>query len=208
MVYLVSQSPCAGANESLVPPPHVPDVLDHLPPRVSSPIKDVLLGKLKIKLERTTLDEVKKTVGTGVMDHGLDEGTAQTWICYSITSGAIPERIWFISGDEMQPGNETGAVYAIMNTEQTRPSSHCPELPQQFRPVSFSNSLWLGANRERFRRLFGKPSAKVGEWEYYSYYRAPNRLGYDLLAYLGVRIIKGTIVSIFEWQVTTSGNTP
>ncbi|MGF6176391.1 hypothetical protein [Ensifer sp. 4252] len=53
-------------------------------------------GSLSIVLEKTTLDEVKATFGGDIRSRSV-EGLSIGWLCYELSTGDLPRRIWFVA---------------------------------------------------------------------------------------------------------------
>lgn len=53
-------------------------------------------GKLAIVLEKTTLDEVKAAFGGNIRSRSV-EGLSIGWLCYELSTGDLPRRIWFVA---------------------------------------------------------------------------------------------------------------
>jgi hypothetical protein len=211
---LTSQLPCAAAELDAVAPPKLPNI-DHVRPTLKeSPVSNVLLGTLAIKLESTSLDDILNAAGSGDINHMGDAGGSQYWICYTLPFNDESERIWFSSGELGGPDNKIDSFYAVID-EKVKSSTSCPELPARLRPASLSNGVGLGAASDMLDRRLGKPSAKIGGWRFYSYTGPTSGLWIDPvtgksrkkefeeLGILGVRIRDGKIVGLFESQITS-----
>lgn len=204
LILLVPRLLNATSVDGFVPPPKMPNI-DHLHPTLKSPpISKIIMGKLVLELELTTLNEVKKSASAGVIQHMGDAGGSEYWLCYSTSLRRQPERIWVSSGELGGSEHAVGIFYAEAGSEMTRGSADCPGLPLWLRPVSFGNSLWLGSSPEQLKELFGKPSAKMGNWWFYSYSGKAPLVGFDQLSILGVGISNGKVVGLFVSQATTN----
>lgn len=191
----------AASADGLIPPPAMPN-MDHLTSTLTAPpISKIILGKLVVGLELTTLGEVKKSAGVGEIQHKGDAGGSEDWLCYTTSFRGQPERIWISSGELGGPEHAIGSFYAATGNKEK--SAHCPELPAQLRPVSLGNPLWLGSSPDQLKDLFGKPSMKSDGWWVYSYSGKVPANGFDRLAILGVRILNGKVVGLFVSQATT-----
>ena len=170
----------------------------------------VVLGKLTLKFETTTLGQVREMAGVGAIQHRGDAGESEDWLCYTM-SDTQPARIWISSGELGGPEHAVGGFYAVANSKDTKKSASCPRLPTQLHPVSLGNPLWLGANPNLLKKLFGEPSAKESGWWLYFYagkIPAPSKFnsveGFDQDMFLGARISDGKIVALFVSQTTTT----
>ncbi len=193
----------AATDTDVIAPPQIPNI-DHLRPTLTlSPISNILLGNMEIELERTTIGDIQKHANAGVIYHKGDAGGSENWVCYTIPNAKQSERIWFSSGELGGPEHTVGSLYAIIGDDEMKPSASCPQLPAQLRPVSLSNSLWLGTNPNRLKELFGKPSATINDWRFYSYSGKAPINDFEKLAILGVRVRNGKIIGLCEFQATT-----
>lgn len=204
LILLVPRSLNAASVTGFNPPPKMPN-MDNLPSTLTSPpTSKVLLGKLVVEFERTTLGEVQKSAGVGSIQHRGDAGDSEDWLCYTTLSREQPERIWISSGELGGSNHTVGSFYAAVSSKATKGSAHCPELPAQLRPVSLGNALWLGSSLDQLKELFGEPSTKRGNWWFYSYSGKVPANGFDQIAILGVRVTNGKIVALFASQATTN----
>lgn len=198
---LPSQSLCATADRELVPPPQLPNIDNLTPTLGASPIRNIRLGKLSIVLEHTTLHDIQELAEVGTIHRRGDAGGNESWICFTIVSGAMRERVWLASGELGGPEHSIDSFYASVSLEP--PSSSCPELPARLRPVSLGDTVWLGAEPRELRHLSSKPSGMVGDWQFYSYSgKVPS--GFERLAIFGVHVSRSRIDALYESQVTTN----
>jgi hypothetical protein len=201
---LVSQWPCiASAESDVLPPPKIPS-MNHLPSTLSAPpASKIIFGELIVEFERTTLNEVEKAAGAGVIQHRGDAGDSENWLCYRTSLHGRQEHIWISSGELGGSKHTVGSVYAS-TVDRVKKSVDCPILPAQLRPVSLGNQLWLGSSPDQLKEILGAPSAKNGDWLLYSYIGKASANGLDRLAILGVRFRDGRAVDLFISQATTN----
>jgi hypothetical protein len=106
------------------------------------PVTEVTLGTLPVKFEITSLLDVKKATKRGRILHRGDAGESEYALCYTIAIGHAQERIWLSSGELGGSEHSIENFYAAAGSNIA--SNSCPALPTSLRPVSLSNSLWLG----------------------------------------------------------------
>lgn len=201
--------PVTFAQEVATPPSIFTDNLDlnSVPATLKLPVNKILLGDFVVELESTTLDDVQKIIGSGIIQHRGDAGDSEYWLCYSIPTKKEPQRIWFSSGEM---GGDNHAILSIAAKSGAYGLKDCPELPAKFRKVSFGNALWLGNDSGTLKTLFGEPSGKSGNWWIYSYagkslpgpQDAPN-VAYDVTATVEAEVKDGKIVTLSISQVTS-----
>lgn len=193
----------AAPAEGIIPPPTMPN-MNHIPSKLTAPATSkVLLGKLIVELELTTLGEVQKSAGVGAIQHMGDAGGSEDWLCYTTSLRGQSERIWISSGELGGSEHAVDSFYAVANTN-SKESAHCPELPARLRPVSLGSPIWLGSSPHQLNALYGEPSMKSSGWWFYSYSGKVPVNGFDRLAILGAHVINGKIVGLFVSQATTN----
>ena len=196
-----SPSFCATAERDLVPPPQLPNTDNVVPTLGTSPIRNIHLGKLSIELEHTTLHDIQESAGVGTIHRRGDAGGSESWVCFTIVSEAIPERVWLASGELGGLEHHIDSFYASVSLEP--PSASCPALPARLHPVSLGDTVWLGAELRELKHLSFKPSGTMGDWQFFSY-SGKVLNGFDRLAIFGVHVSRGRIDALYESQVTTN----
>jgi hypothetical protein len=97
--------------------------------------------------------------------------------------------------------NIINGISAVVISTKVSPSAGCPELPQRYKPLRFSNGIWLGASEERFQHSFGK-GKNVEDARAYIYIDKDGE--YDVIGSLNVRFKDNTSVAIFANHVTSN----
>jgi hypothetical protein len=179
------------------------------PTLARKPTTGLIMGRLSVNFEKSTLGEIRDAIGIGTVEHRGDAGGSIYWLCYSIPSHPVAQRVWLIADGEMG-GNEhrvTG-VHALQSAA-IRASNGCPLLQQGFLLVHFDNGLWLGQARTKVTNTLGSPSAQTGGWWSYSYAgKAPglnegHSVDYDVTSLFEAQLKGGTITAIIASQVTS-----
>jgi hypothetical protein len=202
---LVLFSNAAFANK-LTPPPQLPNMNEVQSTLKSSPVSNVVLGRFNVEFEQTTLTDIQKAADVGVIQHRGDAGGSEYWLCYTVSSHQLPHRIWISSGELGGSEHFIEHVFAVAIKKGAKASSSCPALPPQLMPPATDKALWLGANTRQLTKSFGTPSAMLGDWQIYLYTGkvSTNRVTYEREAILGAKVSNGTIVGLFESQITTN----
>jgi hypothetical protein len=89
------------------------------------------MGRVELVFEKTTLDEMLRQVGSGVMHRQGNAGEAIGWLCYTVHP--LKERLWIIASAEMG-GPEQRITEISASYEISEPAQHCPELPNRLLP--------------------------------------------------------------------------
>jgi len=181
-------------------PPKVPDEIPESFTLSHPPVQKIVLGNLTLQWEKTSLQEVRNTIGVGVIRHRGDAGDSEGSLCYHTRSSG---RIWLISG-EMHTDQ---LIYIVSGKADagSGKSADCPELPARFQPVSLNGALWIGTSANQLKKLFGPPSATKDGWLFYSYLGKTKIRGetFDRTAGLMVRTRNGKVVELSAYHTTT-----
>ena len=166
----------------------------------------VILGKLRVLFEKTTLDDVRRGTASGAIEHRGDAAESIYWLCYSIVGHG--ERIWIVSHGEM--GGDRHAITGIRAqiVPEVRATPECPALPEGFRPVALDTGLWLGASVSEVRKRFDQPSHRSGaRWSYDYQGKAQGGCedngGFNVMNWLVFEFGKGKVISLFAGQNTS-----
>ncbi|OCP16300.1 hypothetical protein [Ensifer sp. LC163] len=81
-------------------------------------------GPLSIVLEKTTLDEVKTAFG-GTLRSRSVEGLSIGWLCYELSTGDLPRRIWFVANGRDASAPAEKAVTFISTEEVSGDADTC-----------------------------------------------------------------------------------
>lgn len=200
LVFQVSYA--AQATSSDFSPPETPEKIPEGGTLSESPLKTIALGRLIIRLEKTTLKDVLDTIGAGVIHHRGDAGRSTDFLCYSGNSAG---HIWIASGELGGDENFVTTLYANTDTE-LKSSADCPELPSQFHPMTINDSLWTGSSVSQLKKHLGAPTAEKEDWMFYCYLGKVmvNNVEMDRLTVLSVRINGGKVVTLVASRATTN----
>lgn len=81
-------------------------------------------GSLTIVLEKTTLDDVKATFGGTVRSRSV-EGLSIGWLCYELSTGDLPRRIWLVANGRDADAADKKPVTFISTEEVSGAADKC-----------------------------------------------------------------------------------
>jgi hypothetical protein len=161
--------------ESSIAPPDVPEEPADMQATLHRPPSEgVSLGPLHVRFEETTLEDVRRQIGTGRIAHRGDAGDSLSWLCYTIPDDHHPMRLWMTSG-ELQSNTYIGGITAETGAADAQPVAQCPALPARFLPVTLDQGLWLGASDTHVGKALGRPSHESDGWRMFDYSRSIRR---------------------------------
>ena len=171
----------------------------------SSPLTEMTMGRLQLRFEETSLDDVRAAASAGTIAHQGDAGASIYWLCYTNLNSAS-ERIWVVS-DEMG-GNEHRVTGVIA---QRLPGLHatndCPSMPASLAPLKLDNGIWLDTPPQTARKVLGAVSFKTGNWESYDYMgKVPGDCAgapLDLTSSIMLEVVKKQIHSLRVTRITS-----
>jgi hypothetical protein len=175
IAFLLVHVQTVHAGSDVLRPPSVPDFSVAARPMTATTLPDVtvLLGSFELKLEQTTIADVRDQVGDAPTQHHGDAGESRYWVCFTIPSNSFGERIWLVSG-ELGGDNHVINAFLADRVEKAKASSTCPALPPQFRPVRLKvGSIGIGSPISSVTPVFG-PLQSAGRWKAAQYLAAEN----------------------------------
>jgi hypothetical protein len=190
-------------------PPDIPfgDEI-HVASRASPPSVALILGKVTVVFEKTTLSDVSIAAGGGAISHDGDAAASEYWLCYTIPSKPVSSTLWVTSNGEMGgPSHEVTSV-AIATTPGAESTPECPALPRTMLPVYLSNGLKLGDSVSVLNRVLGEPQRRKRGWREYTFEGKSKDFGvcdggFDQANWLYVEAPAGAIRSLHAGQVTS-----
>lgn len=134
-----------------------------------TPSTGIRMGAFRVRFEETTLYDVRQAASLGVLGHTGDAGESVYWLCYTVEGNTQAERLWLISDGEM--GGPQHNVTGVSATRLPRgiATAGCPALPENLKPLSLDNDLWLGASREAATSRLGRFSLQNDAWGSYDF---------------------------------------
>jgi hypothetical protein len=203
LVFFVAASVIAAT-----PPPNGPPwtVIDWPATLDKSPSTGISLGKLRIRFEMTTLEQVRFAISSGEIAQQGDAAGSVSWLCYTDIEHGQTERLWITSGEMGGNTFVTGMSARIL--PEAKPSAACPLLPKQFRPVSLDAAVWLGSSDQALHQALGAPSHDANSWREYDFRsKIPSdgkcEGGYDFENWLSTKSKDGRVIAIAAGQVTS-----
>ena len=165
------------------------------------PATDFVMGRFNLKLERTTLADVKAAANTGTIEHQGDAGGSVYWLCYSVPGA----RVWLASS-EMGGGDQAITEFDA-RPWRGAPDADCPSLPTRFQPLSIHGGLWLGARESAVRAALGTPSQVHGQWQSFNYEATMRSQcppdGYDVMNWVMLRMKHSQVIGLSAGQITS-----
>lgn len=164
------------------------------------------MGKLRVRLEQTTLGEVRRAASVGKVAHRGDAGDSIYWLCYTSPAPDPGQRIWIVSHGEMGGAGHYVTGISAEAIPGARATAECPALPGRLQPLLLDNHVWLGASAEEAAMRIGAPSFQSGTWRSYDFAgkvagNCPG--GLDLTASLMLRFQNGRATSLRISQITS-----
>ena len=197
-----------GAACAATPPPPAPfDAITWAATRSQAPVTALRMGGVVVRFEATTLDEVRKAVGTGTIAHAGDAGESLYWLCYTHRAGTRSERVWLVSHGEM--GRSTHAVTHISAARAPTggATADCPALPPRMTPLALDRGLWLGTSEQAATAALGAPSHRDRDWRSYDAAgKVPGDCGpagLDRMSWLRLRLRNGRVDALSAGQTTS-----
>ncbi len=173
----------------------------------TKPSTGVRMGSLHVRLEKTTLDDVRHAASAGDIAHQGDAGESIYWLCYT-NSGSTPvERIWIIAHGEMGGSEHFVTSISAQLLPNGNATTDCPALPLNLKPLSLDHYIWLNTSASDVLTRLGTPSYQKGPWRSFDYQgKVPGNCeggGFDLMSGLLLRFEKGRVTFLHVDQVTS-----
>jgi hypothetical protein len=198
----------AQASIAGTPPPQLPyDQIAWKATLKTAPADSIRMGAFDVRLEKTTLDDVRRAVASGEISHQGDAGESKYWLCYTDVHSRPVQRLWIIADGEM--GGSEHVVTRV--TAQIIPASSqgadCPVLPDKLTPLSTNRHVWLGSSTGDATGILGTPSFHAGSWLSFDYQGtiAGKCSGgrFDYLRGLVLGFENGRVTTLHLWGVTS-----
>jgi len=190
------------------PPPKYPfDAVTWDATLKAEPSLGLKMGPTYVRLEQTTLNDVRRTISIGDIAHQGDASESVYWLCYTNVTSTAVERLWIMANGEMG-----GSEHSITNiTAQLLPkgsaTKDCPALPRRFTPLSLDHHIWLQDSVSSILKKLGRPSYQKGRWWSFDYQgKVPGNCegeGFDLVNSLLVETNHGRVRSLSLDRVTS-----
>ncbi len=170
------------------------------------PVKNISLGSFVAEFEKTTLNDIRNTLGSSLIHHNGDTAESQYWLCYSLPS----QRVWFISDGEMGGSDHAlTQVKAVPINSTSKKNVLCPQIPTQFQSVSLSFG-WIGTTRDLLMKTLGQPSG-IEDGHLIYYYAGKKKdssngrnVEWDIIGYVEAVIVDNKISSLEVSHVTSN----
>lgn len=155
-------------------------------------------GPLSIVLEKTTLDEVKAAFGGNIRSRSA-EGLSIGWLCYELSTGDLPRRIWFVANDRDAAAPTEKPVTFISTEEVSDETEKCDTPTVALAPLLLPVPT-LKDSTEALEKRFGA-APKEGMVRYAHQQQGEQNM--MILQSLVYRLKDGHIDGIAFTQVTT-----
>lgn len=197
-----------ASSLAATPPPSIPT--PSRPLRVvlqPSPLTEMTIGRLQLRFEETSLDDVRTAASVGTIAHQGDAGASIYWLCYTNLNSTSAERIWVVSDGEM--GGDEHRVTGVIAQRLTRlhATDDCPSMPVNLVPLKLDSGIWLDTPPQTARTVLGAVSSRRGGWESYDYVgkAAGGCAGapFDLTSSIMLKVVKKRIDSLWVTRVTS-----
>lgn len=171
------------------------------------PSTTLRMGTLRIRLEQTTLDDIRRAASAGKVAHRGDAGESIYWLCYTSATHYPAQRIWIVSHGEMGGSAHYVTEISAEAISNGHATGDCPALPERLSAVSLANHLWLGASEREATMRLGAPSYQNGAWRSFDF--AGKVAGdcpggaLDLTASLLLHFQNGRVNSLWASQITS-----
>jgi hypothetical protein len=190
------------------PPPDTPfDAMTRTATLEQKPSTTLRMGTLRVQLEQTTLDDVRRAASVGKVTHRGDASESIYWLCYTSSAPGVAQRIWIIAHGEMGGSEHYVTEISAEAISNGHATADCPSLPKRLSTVSLENHLWLGASEAEAGMRMGAPSYRNGHWRSFDFAGkvAGNCPGGDpdLTASLMLHFQNGRVNSLRVSQITS-----
>jgi len=189
------------------PPPDTPfDAMTWTATLKQKPSTTLRMGTLRVQLEQTTLDDVRRAASVGKVAHRGDAGKSMYWLCYTSSAPDVAQRIWIIAHAEMGGSAHYVTEISAEVISNGHATADCPALPKRLSTVSLENHLWLGASEAEATTHMAAPSYRNGHWRSFDF--AGKVAGdcsgdLDLTASLLLHFQNGRVNSLRVSQITS-----
>jgi hypothetical protein len=188
------------------PPPALPKHLLDAAASLKKPAATALmLGDLRVSLEKTTLSDVVRAAPSASIVASGAGGERIFWVCFTDLEPHGASRLWVISSAEMGGPTQEITEVAALQLELPTATPDCPTLPKAFKPVSLDRGFWLGSSHHDLGRDMGA-SHNIGGWEAHRYsvkVAGSCDGGFDVTNWIATKAEGGHLVAIYAGQTTS-----
>ena len=194
----------AVAAADVLPPPQGlaedDPILRAKPNAGSDVVSSVQLGPLTVLLGETTLSDVTELLGAGRIDRlpGTESGPA--WVCYTIESGPLSQRVW-LSTDPSRGGFAIFDVAALTLTKGDAASAACPILAIDAARLSLDDGIWVGRTTAEVQRTIGA-GAKYSGFHMLFQHERPVNGGHLVDTRLVLEFREGRVIGLWARKTT------
>jgi hypothetical protein len=204
VITILSVSTSAVASEPLSPYKALGLPKAVHPTLHAAPVQSITAGPLRIQLEVTPLDVVKKQFG-GVVRGAGNAGDAVTWLCYAGKNAEHkPVVYWFASNDEMSGDHHEVTQVAVQANPSGKAPRGCGDAPSTLTEINFGVPS-VGSTLDAVAKRFGPPKPDVrGFLSYAGEVAAKEPKDFTVLQSVQYRVRDGVVTIFSVSQVTTN----
>jgi len=184
-------------------PPPVAFPEDPKPTVAKEMITALRVSGQRIVLEHTNLEAVRKRTG-GTIGHSGDGGDSLSWLCLHGAGRQGDWALWLMSGEI--DGGTVGGFHWQHVDRNAQFDTRCQVLTEGRGSVELPIALKLGTTETGVERIFGQPTARLGNTLFYLHEHATtaHNKPYTAMNTLAVLLHEGTVQAIEVWKSTTS----
>jgi hypothetical protein len=173
------------------------------------PVVGIYLGSSYVKLEETTLSDVRRKAGVGTIAQRGQDGTRVSYLCFTDDVSPLKARLWLISS--VMGGSDLAVVElnAIAIGNDDKSTGACPRLPKHLRPVMLDRGIWLGTSEESLKKRLGEPSIRQEGWIAFNFFgKLPGPyhgkiVNWDAISVLSVELSAGRVAALRANRMTS-----
>jgi len=163
---LLSTSLLAGQPPAALPP-NAPTSFDGTAKLQVRPSIDIVVGGVRIELEKTTLVQLQKTLGGTIVRSDDPAGEGTFGLCYLARTGDSRTRIWILSDEDMGADHAVDSAWARADLADQAAPPNCIEVKAPtFMKIENAE---IGSSVSDVQAKLGKGRRQKSGWLGYSY---------------------------------------
>jgi hypothetical protein len=195
---LLSTPVLAGQAPSAVPPA-TPSAANGTLRLQTRPSVEISVGGTRIELEKTTLEQIQKTLGGTIAQRGSEE-EATFGLCYLTHLGDRRARLWLLSEQGEGQNHPIDSALAAPEEEGQPVPSNCGEVKG---PTSVKlNDASIGTPMSDIEAKLGKGRKQKGGWLGYAYNARAGSGGLTQYLFIAIGPYREAVSDIYIGQTT------
>jgi len=196
---LLSAPVLAGQAPSVVPPT-TPSAANGTLRLLTRPNVEITVGGVRIEIEKTTLEQIQKTLGGTIAQRG-PEDEATFGLCYLARMGDRHARLWLLSEqDNAGKDHPIDSALAAPEQEGEPVPSNCVEVKG---PTSLKlNDASIGTPMSDIEAKLGKGRKQKGGWLGYNYHARAGSGGLTQFLFIAIGPYRDAVSDIYIGQTT------